>query len=173
MGKHVTINLFSFIGLYNRALDTASHLLTKGAEHAAATEASEADMLDWRLIEDMQPLRFQLMVVCNFAQQWPARAAGLSAPADVVADLDVAGFKTAIADAKAYLAALTPEQFAGRDDEPVTFTIGAGMTPTLPAGQWLSVFATTNLYFHLSTAYGILRSKGVSIGKVDLFAGGL
>ena len=34
-------------------------------------------------------------------------------------------------------------------------------------------FATTNIYFHLSTAYGILRSKGVQIGKVDLFAGGL
>ena len=40
---------------------------------------------------------------------------------------------SAIADAKAYLAALTPEQFAGRDDEPVTFTIGNGMAPTLPA----------------------------------------
>ena len=82
-------------------------------------------------------------------------------------------FKAAITDAKAYLAALTPEQFADRDEEPVTFTIGTGMTPTLPAGQWLSVFATTNLYFHLSTAYGILRSKGVKIGKPDLFAGGL
>jgi hypothetical protein len=68
---------------------------------------------------------------------------------------------------------LTPEQFAGRDDVPLTVTIGGDMSPTLPAGQWVSVFATTNLYFHLSTAYGILRSKGVQIGKVDLFGGGL
>ena len=42
-----------------------------------------------------------------------------------------------------------------------------------PSGQWLTVFATTNLYFHLSTAYGILRSKGVQIGKPDIFATGL
>jgi len=47
------------------------------------------------------------------------------------------------------------------------------MKPTLPSGQWLTVFATTNLYFHLSTAYGILRAKGVPLGKVDLFATGL
>ncbi|HEX4095392.1 MAG TPA: DUF1993 family protein, partial [Caulobacteraceae bacterium] len=74
---------------------------------------------------------------------------------------------------KAYLAALTPQQFAGRDEIPLTVEIGNGMTPTLPSAQWLTVFATTNLYFHLSTAYGILRAKGVQIGKVDMFAGGL
>jgi len=50
--------------------------------------------------------------------------------------------------------------------------IGNGMTPTLPSGQWLTVFANTNIYFHLSMAYAILRLKGVQIGKVDLFAGG-
>ena len=43
----------------------------------------------------------------------------------------------------------------------------------LIVGLQNSVFATTNLYFHLSTAYGILRSKGVQIGKIDLFGGGL
>ena len=51
--------------------------------------------------------------------------------------------------------------------------LGTGMEPTLPSGQWLTGFATTNIYFHLSTVYGILRSKGVQIGKIDLFAGGL
>ena len=113
------------------------------------------------------------MVVCNFTRLWPARVAGLPLPAEVTADLDVAGFQAALADARAYLAALKPEQFAGRDDVPLTVTIGNGMSPTLPSAQWLTVFATTNIYFHLSTAYGILRSKGVQIGKIDLFAGGL
>jgi uncharacterized protein len=169
----MTVNLYSFIDLYSRQLATAAHLLNKGAEHAKATGVSEGQMLDWRLIDDMQPLAFQLMVVCNFSRQWPARVAGLPLPADVTVDLDVAGFQAAIADAKAYLAGLSPEQFAGRDDVPLTVALGNGMEPTLPAGQWLTVFATTNLYFHLSTAYGILRSKGVQIGKVDLFASGL
>jgi hypothetical protein len=170
----MTVNAYSFVGMYALVLDTAAHLLTKGAEHATAKGVSDADMLDWRLIEDMQPLRFQLMVVCNFSRQWPARAAGLPLPEDVSADLDLAGFKAAIADAKAYLSALRPEQFEGRDETPLTVPLGDGaMKPTLPAGRWLTVFATTNIYFHLSTAYGILRAKGVPIGKMDLFAGGL
>jgi hypothetical protein len=169
----MTVSLYTFVDLFARQLATLEHLLAKGAEHAKASGASEQDMLDWRLIEDMQPLRFQAMVVCNFSRLWPARAAGLPLPAEIGADLDLAGFKAAIADAKAYLAGLTAEQFAGRDDVPLTVTIGNGMEPTLPSGQWLTVFATTNLYFHLSTAYGILRSKGVQIGKIDLFASGL
>ena len=49
--------------------------------------------------------------------------------------------------------------------------LGNGMEPTLPAGRWLTVFAATNLYFHLSTAYDILRARGVPLGKVDLFPG--
>jgi hypothetical protein len=169
----MTVNLYTFVTLYERALDTAAHLLAKGEAYAAAQGISEADMLGWRLIGDMHPLAFQLAVVINFCRQWPARAAGLPVPDAVPADLDAAGFKAAIADAKAYLASLTAEQFAGRDDVPVTFQIAEGMVPTLPAGRWLTVFATTNLYFHLSTAYGILRAKGVSIGKPDLFPSGL
>jgi len=169
----MTVSLFSFIDLFSRQVATAAHLLDKGLEHARANGVGEADMLDWRLIEDMQPLAFQLMVVANFSRLWPARVAGLPLPAEVGADLDAAGYKAALADARAYLAGLTAEQFAGRDEVPLTVQIGTGMEPTLPAGQWLTVFATTNLYFHLSTAYAILRAKGVAIGKVDLFATGL
>ena len=169
----MTTNLYSFVGLFSRQLDTAAHILAKGAAHAAATGVPEGDMLGWRLIDDMSPLSFQLMVVCNFSRAWPARVAGLPLPTDIGADLDVAGFQAAIAEAKTYLAAIGPAQFAGRDDVPLTVTLGNDMSPTLPAAQWLTVFATTNLYFHLSTAYAILRSKGVAIGKVDLFAGGL
>ncbi|HEX5263550.1 MAG TPA: DUF1993 domain-containing protein [Phenylobacterium sp.] len=169
----MAVSLFTFVDLFARQLVTLDHLLTKGAEHAKATGASEADMLNWRLIDDMQPLSFQAMVLCNFTRQWTARVAGLEVPAAIDANLDLAGFRAAIADAKAWLAALKPEQFAGRDDVPLTVEIGNGMSPTLPASQWLTVFATTNLYFHLSTAYGILRHHGVQIGKIDMFASGL
>ena len=168
------VNAYSFVGMYAHALDAAAHLLIKGAEHAAANGVSDTDMLDWRLIEDMQPLRFQIMVVCNFSRQWPARVAGLPVPEGVSAELDLAGFKAAVADAKAYLAALRPDEFEGRDEAPLTIPIGDGdMKPTLAAGRWLTIFATTNIYFHLSTAYDILRARGVPIGKMDLFAAGL
>jgi hypothetical protein len=168
----MAVSLFTFVDLFSRQLGTLDHLLTKGAEFARSHGQPEESFLDWRLIDDMNPLRFQAMVVCNFSRQWPARAAGLPVPADISAELDLAGFRAAIAEAKAYLASLTPEQFAGRDDVPLTVPIGPGMEPTLPSGQWLTVFGATNLYFHLSMAYAILRARGVQIGKLDVFAGG-
>jgi hypothetical protein len=168
----VPVNLYTFVDLYTGVLDTAAHILAKGADHARETGVTEAEMLDWRLIDDMQPLRFQVMVVCNFTRLWPARVAGLPLPAEIGADLDLAGFQAMIAEAKTYLETLMPEQFAGRDEVPLTVNIGQ-IEPTLPAARWLTGFATTNLYFHLSMAYAILRAKGVPIGKIDLFPTGL
>jgi hypothetical protein len=167
------ITLFSFVDLYRRQLDAAAHLLTKGAAFAAEHGISEAEMFDWKLAEDMHPLRFQLGVVVNFTRSWTARVADLPVPDPVANDLDVAGYQVAIADAKAFLATLTPAQFAGREDVPLTVKLGEVMEPTLPAGQWLTVFGTTNIYFHLSMVYAILRMKGVKIGKMDLFAAGI
>jgi len=165
--------LFTFVELYGRVLATADHLLDKGAEHARAEGGTGEECLEWRLIDDMNPARFQANVVINFTRRFIARVAGVEEPAPVADDLDLAGLKAAIADARAYLAAFTPEQFEGRDAEPLTLKIGDVMEPTMPAAQWLSVFATTNIMFHLSTLYGIFRMKGVQIGKRDLFAGGL
>jgi hypothetical protein len=168
----VAVSLFTFVDLYSKGLGTLDHLLSKGAEQAKALGATEAEMLEWRLIDDMNPLRFQCQMVINFSRQWPARAIGLDRPDDIATDLDVAGLRAEIAAAKAWLAGLTAEQFAGRDDVPMTVNLGQ-MEATFTVGQWLSNFASTNFYFHLSTAYGILRMKGTPIGKRDLFAGGL
>ena len=169
----MTVSLFTFVDLYRRQLDAAAHLLAKGQAHAASAGISEADMLNWRLIEDMNPLGFQLMVVINFSRQWTARVAGLPEQPGVEANIDAAAFHAAIADAKAFLAGLTPAHFEGRDDIPFTYKIIEGMEPTLPSGQWLTVFAATNIYFHASAAYAILRAKGVPLGKADMFASGL
>jgi hypothetical protein len=165
--------LHSFVGLYERVLGTLSHILDKGEAFATEKGIPTDEMLDWKLIDDMAPLRFQIMVVVNFTRSWTARVAGQPAPTDIEQTLDLAGFRAAIADAKAHLAAVEPAHFEGREQEPLTVKLGEIMEPTLPAGQWLSVFATTNIYFHLSIAYAILRMKGVPIGKPDLFAGGL
>ncbi len=167
------ISMFSFVGMYDRLLDSLAHLLDKGSAFATAEGLDPDAILDWRLIDDMHPLRFQAEVVISFARQWTARAAGLPVPERLAEGLTLDGLRAAIATAKTDLAALTPDQLAGRDDVPLTIQITDAMTPTLPAGQWLSVFATTNIYFHLSMAYAILRMKGVPIGKIDLFAGRL
>lgn len=168
----MAVNLFTFVDMYAKGLTTLEHVLDKGAELAKSKGATADQMLEWRLIDDMDPLRFQAFVVINFAKRWTARAAGVEVPAEIASDLDYPGIKAAIGEAKTYLAGFKAEQFAGRDDVPHTENLG-GLEPTLPLGQWLTGFATTNFYFHLSMAYAILRARGGDLGKRDLFAGGL
>ena len=166
--------LFTFVGLFDRVLATCDHILAAGEKFAAEKGIAPDEILDWKLVDDMNSLRFQLMVVINFTRNWPARVVGLPLPGDVDSEgLDLAGFRTAIADARAWLGALKSEQFEGRDDTALTHKLREGMEPTLPGGQWMTGFAATNIYFHMSIAYAILRSKGVKIGKSDLFPTGL
>jgi hypothetical protein len=169
----MTVTLNDFAPMYGKMVDTAAHLLAKGKAFAAENGVAEADMLNWRLAEDMNPLSFQLAVVINFATGWLARAAGVDAPEAVIgAEQDVAGFERALAAARAYIDGPV-SNLTGRDDVPVTFKIGDIMEPTLPAGQWITGFATTNIYFHVSMIYAILRMKGVQVGKLDMFPKGL
>ncbi len=167
------VRAFSFVEMFDRALVASAHLVTKGVDHANAINVSEAEFLDWRLIEDMASFSFQIRVVLNFAVQWPARFCGVDVPEDVPENLDVTGLKHAIENGRGYLNTFTADQFAGKDELPLEFLIGGTMPMTLTRGRWLSGFCATNLYFHLSTAYAILRAKGANLSKVDLFAGGL
>ena len=168
----MSVNLYTFVGVFSRAVDTAAHILAKGVEHARAQGVAEAEMLEWRLAEDMFPLRRQLHIVIDFPKTWMARAIGQEPPAQIEGETTVAEIQAGLAATKAWLAALKPEQFAGRDDVALTVSLGQ-IEPTLSVGQWIAGFATTNIHFHLSTAYGILRHRGVTLGKIDLFAGGL
>ncbi len=59
----MAVNAHAFVGMYSHALDTTAHLLAKGAEYASVNGVGEAELLGWRLIENMQPLSFKLMVV--------------------------------------------------------------------------------------------------------------
>ena len=167
------VNLFSFVDLFARSVVATKHLLAKGAAHVSSLGIAEQEMLNWRLAEDMHPLGFQLMVVANFTRTWTARVAGLAPPEGIAADLDVAGFNAGLDAALAYLRTLRPEQFEGRDEAPLTFEIRPGMAPTLPAAQWLTVFAATNINFHVSMVYALLRTNGVPLGKADMFVAGL
>jgi uncharacterized protein len=167
-------SLYSFVEIYARALQTADHLLAKGLAFAGEKGVAEQEMLGWRLVDDMNPLCFQLAIIINFSNGWVARTAGLVVPEAIEgAAQDAASFKAAIADARAFLGQITPDQINDRDQASITYKIGDIMEPTLPASQWLTGFATMNIHFHLSIAYAILRLKGVPLGKIDMFPSGL
>lgn len=168
----MTLDLAAVVLRFGKGLQTLDQILDKAVSHCAAQGIDQADMLEWRLALDMFPLRSQLQFVPNLASQWAARAAGVDAPPEAAGDMDIGEIKEAIGRARTFIESLEPERFAGRDSIPLTVSLGE-FEPTMPIGQWIAGFATTNFYFHLSTAYGIMRANGVPLGKRDLFAGGL
>ena len=157
------------VGLFGRGLNGLSATLRRGAEHAQAAGLAEADLLHARLHPTMYPLYRQVQTVCDLAGQSTARIAGLPIPADCTGDDGFAELEAHIEATRARLKALTPDQFAGRDDIAVSFPIGAGPVVTYPAAQYLLGFVTQNFFFHMVTAYGILRHRGVDLGKRDYF----
>src|ERR1700712_704482 len=107
------ISMFTFVGLYERTLGSLAHLLDKGAAFAESQGLDPDAILDWRLIDDMHPLRFQAEGVIGFSPQWPGAAAGFPVPERLADTIGLDELRAAIATAQADLAALTPDHFAG------------------------------------------------------------
>lgn len=165
------VDLATVVLGWGKALGSTDHVLSRGAEYAGNHGIAEEEMLGWQLAPDMFPLRRQVQIVCNVVQSWAARAAGIDVPPEP-RGATVAELKADIAAARRLLESLTAAQLKDRDDVSLTVDLGV-ISPTMPVGQWVLGFAQTNILFHLSIAYAILRSRGVELGEADLFAGGL
>ena len=165
------VDLATVVLGWEKALGSTDHVLSRGVEFARDNGIAEADLLGWRLAPDMFPLSRQVQIVCNVIQNWAARAAGVDIPDEPKGET-VEALKADIAAARHFLDGLTPEQFDDRDEVVVTVELGT-ISPTMPIAQWVLGFAQSNILFHLSIAYAILRSRGVPLGKADLFGGGL
>jgi hypothetical protein len=157
--------------VFDRGLAGLGSVLRKGVAHAVEHGLSEAELLDARLAPDMFPLVRQAQIVCDFARQTPSRVLGLEVPEALEGAMNHAELQAHITGARAFLATLTREQFDGHDERSITFPI-SGTPTTWPAARFVLGFATPNFYFHLVTAYGILRSRGVPLGKADYFGVG-
>jgi hypothetical protein len=149
----------SLIETFTTRLDTLEHLLDAGARHLGA-----ADFLQRRLIADMHPLGTQVAYTCNQPRNFALWMQGqpTSDLDPVVASLDVA--RERIHGAKALLAGIP--QGAGlpaRKD----LRLGTELRADLSGHEYVHDFLLPNFYFHLVTAYDILRMSGVAVGKGD------
>ena len=168
----MTVSLFSFVEMYAKGLATLQNVLENGRAYAAEKGIDEQEMLGWRLVDDMFPLWRQVQIVATFGARWPMRAAGLGEIDGPDQEMSFDELFALVARSRAALAEMTAAQFDGKGGEPFTMDLGV-IKPDMPIEQWVTGFATTNFYFHLSIAYAILRQHGVPLGKADLFAGGL
>jgi uncharacterized protein len=152
------------------SLTAMSKILDK-AEAWAETKKMKPDVIpNLRLIADMLPFWRQITIACDHAKGAPARLAGAEVPSFADTETTVADLKERIAKTIAFIQTLPDAAFEGAEAR--TITVKAGPRElTFPAPFYLSSYALPNFFFHLTTAYAILRSNGLDVGKVDFLGG--
>lgn len=146
---------------YDNLLGSLDGWLAKAADHADGDA-----LLERRLAEDMFPLARQLRFACNLPGEAMAGVAGVAYSSSDIDDTTLAGARERIAATRALIAGWCDTPF-GADDAPVEFSLANGMTFDLDTTSYVRDWALPQFYFHLMSAYAILRSAGVPLGKAD------
>ena len=149
-----------------RQLTVLSKLLDKGAAFAAANGIDEADLLASRLAPDMAPLSRQVQIATDGAKGGVARLAGQEPPSYADDEVTIAQLQARVAKTLAYIRSVPAGDIDGSEDRAIT--LKAGPREFQFKGQdFLLTFVLPNFFFHVTTAYALLRHRGVEIGKMD------
>ena len=139
--------------------------LDKAVDHATGKKFDANTLLEARLAPDMLPLLRQIQLACDHAKWCAARTAGKEAPSHADTEKTIADCKQRIATVITYLGTFTAHDFEKTDTTTVTHPRWEGKTMT--GTHYLVETGLPNFYFHLTTAYALLRHNGVEIGKRD------
>lgn len=147
-------------------LGNLSLILDKAQAYADARKLDPAALTTSRLFPDMLPMSAQVQIACDAAKGAAARLAGVDIPVFEDTEKTLAELKTRIARTIAFLRTIEPVQIDGTEEKEIVIKRGDKET-RYKGMQFLLGQATPNFYFHVTTAYNILRHNGVEIGKRD------
>jgi hypothetical protein len=153
-------------------LGNLSHFLDKAGAHAQARGYDAAVLLQYRLAPDMLPFTKQIQIACDGAKNGVARIAGVEAPRFEDNEASLADLKARIQKTLDFLASVPTESLDGKEEKEITFPVGKDKARTMKGEAYLKHWMLPNLFFHVTTAYVILRHNGVELGKSDYLAGG-
>jgi hypothetical protein len=153
-----------------RSLRILSDLLAKGEAFAREQGIDPQEMLDLRLAADMFPLGRQVQIASDGAKGGAARLAGIEAPSLPDTETTFAQLQERLAKTIGFLESIPADKIDGSEDRAITMK--AGTEELKSTGQsHLLAFVLPNVFFHVTTAYALLRQKGVQIGKLDFLGG--
>ena len=147
-------------------LTNLSALLDKAQAHVDAKKIDQSAILGFRLYPDMLSMTRQVQIACDSAKGGVARLAGVEIPKHEDNETSIAELKARIAKTIAFIQTIKPEQIDGTEDKEIVMKLGPTEV-TFKGQQFLLNFATPNVYFHVVTAYNILRHNGIEVGKRD------
>lgn len=153
-----------------RMLQNLSKILDKAVAQAKEKDMPASALLDARLAPDMHPLPRQIQMVSDAAKGCAARLAGVEAPSMPDEEKTFAELQQRITKTIDFLKSVKPEQMVGAEDRTITIKT-PNRTFEMSGRDYVTGFATPNFLFHVTTAYAILRHKGIEIGKMDFLGG--
>lgn len=155
------------VSAYLQALGAVEGFLKKGAEHCKTSGIDLAELMGTSLHPDMLPLRFQLISVAHhtLGTVRGMQSGTISTPPSMP-DLDYAGGQKLIADTRAELSGIGAATVNALEGKDIAFVLGERRMP-FKNEDFVMSFSLPNVHFHATTAYDILRMKGVPLGKRD------
>lgn len=154
------------IDVYDRFLGALGRVLAKAEAHCAAKNIKPEAILNFRLYPDMFSFMRQVQLTCDFATRGAARLAGDEPKAFPDTETSFAELQARIAAARAYVTGFQPERLADAAGRVISFKAGP-RDMTLNGEDFLAFFSLPQLFFHMTTAYDILRHNGVELTKAD------
>ncbi len=155
----------------NTMLGNLSHLLDKAQAFIDEKKCEPSALLQYRMAPDMLNFTRQIQIACDSAKNGAARLSGVEAPKFEDTEATVAELKARIQKTLDFLASIPAAKLDGTEAKDITFPVGPNATRTLSGEAYLKLSMLPNLFFHVTTAYLILRHNGVAVGKRDYLAG--
>jgi uncharacterized protein len=155
------------LSVFETGLNALSALLDKAEAFAAAKKIDPAVLLHTRLAPDMFDFTRQVQTATDQARRGSARLAGVEPPSVPDTETTIAELKTRIAKTIDYLKTLDAKAIDASADREIKIPLGANGTGLMKGADYLNFFVLPNYYFHLTTAYAILRHCGIEVGKRD------
>ena len=155
------------IPVFKQLLNSLSTILTKAEAYAAEKKFEPAVLLNARLYPDMFPLIRQVQVAADFAKSVSARLAGVEVPVYEDNEQTFADLQTRISKTLSFIESLTPAQFEGSETREIVLRPGTPKEKKLAGHNYLINYGLPQFFFHVTTAYAILRHNGLEVGKGD------
>ena len=163
----MTISMYTAsVPRFANTLKNLSEILTKAEQHAIARKIDPAVLLGSRLFPDMFPLTRQVQIACDGPKGCTARLAGLEVPSHPDTETTFAELQQRIAKVVAFIESVPAEKIDGSEERRIVLSL-RGEEVVFAGLPYLTGFVLPNFYFHVVTAYDILRHNGVELGKRD------
>ena len=164
----MTLSMYqASVPVFQQMLGGLSAVLAKAEAHATARKIDPVVLLQARLYPDMFALLRQVQVACDFAKSVSARLAGVEVPAFEDKEENFAELQARIAKTLAFVDSLEASQIEGSETRQIVTQAGTPKEKIFTGQSYLFNYGLPHFFFHVSTAYAVLRHNGVEVGKKD------